>query len=80
MKSLSLLYIAGSLSLSSPLLSFAEEAGVVNNDVEVIEVRSLRQKLDQAGRLKDVIQKTEVLDALTIENKNALSLTAAINN
>lgn len=82
MKSLSLLYIAiaGSLSLSTPLLSFAEEADVVNNDVEVIEVRSLRQKLDQAGRLKDVIQKTEVLDALTIENKNALSLTAAINN
>ncbi len=82
MKSLSPLYlaIAASLPLATPTLAFAEEATSVDNETEVIEVRSLRQKLDQAGRLKDVIQKTEVLDALTIENKNALSLTAAINN
>ena len=82
MKSLSPLYLAivASLPLSAPMFSYAEEVDVSDKDVEVIEVRSLRQKLDQAGRLKDVIQKTEVLDALTIENKNALSLTAAINN
>ncbi|TPH18182.1 TonB-dependent receptor plug domain-containing protein [Litorilituus lipolyticus] len=82
MKSLSPLYLAivASLPLSAPMFSFAEEVDLSEKDVEVIEVRSLRQKLDQAGRLKDVIQKTEVLDALTIENKNALSLTAAINN
>ena len=82
MKSLSPLYLAivASLSLAAPTVTFAQEVDEVDKDVEVIEVLSLRQKLDQAGRLKDVIQKTEVLDAISIENKNALSLTAAINN
>ena len=81
MKTLSPLYlaIAASLPLAAPTMVLAED-GANDKKIEVIEVRSLRQKLDQAGRLKDVIQKTEVLDALTIENKNALSLTAAINN
>ena len=51
-----------------------------NETVERIEVRGVRQKLQQDGRLKDVIQKTEVLDEIMIENKNALSLTDAINN
>jgi outer membrane receptor for ferrienterochelin and colicin len=63
-----------------PSVAFAEDVAEAENNTEVIEIRSLRQKLDQAGRLKDVIQQTEVLDAITIENKNALSLTAAINN
>ncbi len=82
MKSLSPLYLAitASLPLAVPTLTFAEEAETVDQEIEIIEVRNLRQKLDQAGRLKDVIQKTEVLDALSIENKNALNLTAAINN
>ena len=66
--------------LVSPSVAFAEDVAKAENNTEVIEIRSLRQKLDQAGRLKDVIQQTEVLDAITIENKNALSLTAAINN
>ena len=74
------LVIISSLSLAAPLSIHAEEAIATDKEIEVIEVRSLRQKLDQAGRLKDVIQQTEILDALTIENKNALSLTAAINN
>jgi len=82
MKALSPLYLAivASLPISFPLLSYAEELTTNEKELEVIEVRSFRQKLDQAGRLKDVIQQTEILDALTIENKNALSLTAAINN
>ncbi|NMP31131.1 TonB-dependent receptor [Thalassotalea sp. M1531] len=82
MKSLSpiSLAIAASFSLATSTVTFAEQATVDNQDIEVIEVRTLRQKLDQAGRLKDVIQQTEILDALMIENKNALSLTAAINN
>ena len=81
MKSLSLLFlaIAAGLSLTTSTVVFSEE-NTTEKEVEVIEVRSLRQKLDQAGRLKDVIQQTEILDALMIENKNALSLTAAINN
>ena len=82
MKALSPLYLAviASLPIATPFLSFAEEATENKKELEIIEVRSFRQKLDQAGRLKDVIQQTEILDALTIENKNALSLTAAINN
>jgi len=82
MKVLSPLYLAivASLPIALPLLSYAEEVTTNEKELEVIEVRSFRQKLDQAGRLKDVIQQTEILDALTIENKNALSLTAAINN
>ena len=81
MKTLSPLYlaIAASLPLTAPAVALAAD-GAKDDKIEVIEVRTVRQKLDQAGRLKDVIQKTEVLDALTIENKNALSLTAAINN
>ncbi len=82
MKTLSPLYLA--LAATFPLTSlntaFAEEVTKAEQDIEIVEVRSFRQKLDQAGRLKDVIQQTEILDALTIENKNALSLTAAINN
>lgn len=76
------LAVLASLSYTSSnyALAEAEAKSAQNEPMEVIEVRSLRQKLDQAGRLKDVIQQTEVLDALMIENKNALSLTAAINN
>ncbi|MCW8833196.1 MAG: TonB-dependent receptor [Colwellia sp.] len=82
MKTLSPIHFAiiSGLSLATPLSIHAEESNATDKETEVIEVRSLRQKLDQAGRLKDVIQQTEILDALTIENKNALSLTAAINN
>jgi len=84
MKALSPLYLALAASLptvtSTTTFAFADESANDETYTEVIEVRSLRQKLDQAGRLKDVIQQTEILDSLTIENKNALSLTAAINN
>lgn len=51
-----------------------------DKEIEVIEIVNLRSKLEQAGRLKDVIQQTEILDSLIIEKKNALNLTAAINN
>ena len=82
MKALSPLYlaIAATIPLTTSTFVLAADAQATDEKIEVIEVRSLRQKLDQAGRLKDVIQQTEILDALTIENKNALSLTAAINN
>ena len=84
MRALSPIYLALAVSLplvtSTASLAFAEEIASTEQYTEIIEVRSLRQKLDQAGRLKDVIQQTEILDSLTIENKNALSLTAAINN
>ncbi len=54
--------------------------GTIENEDNKIVVLSVRQKLEQDGRLKDVIQKTEVLDSLTIDNKNALSLTDALKN
>ncbi|RYV00489.1 TonB-dependent receptor [Shewanella sp. OPT22] len=81
MKSLSPLYLAmmaTPLFLSSPIASAVTDSA--DKEVEVIQVQGVRRTLDQAGRLKDVIQHTEVLDALMIENKNALNLTAAINN
>ena len=71
--------------LFSPFFAIANQEGSPstsnsNSDIEVIEVKNVRQKLSDAGRLKDVIQQTEMLDELMIQNKNALSLTQAINN
>ena len=83
MNKLSPLYLAMFCSASLTLTTSAIAAGAtsaVDEDIEVIEVVNLRTKLEQAGRLKDVIQQTEILDALVIEKKNALNLTAAINN
>ncbi len=66
--------------LSALTFSAQAETTATDDEIEKIEVRGVRQKLQQDGRLKDVIQKTEVLDELMIQNKNALSLTDAINN
>ena len=86
MKKFSPLYLAmfcmPTLALANPQAD-AEANATQNEDIEVIEVIeviNLRSKLEQAGRLKDVIQQTEILDSLLIEKKNALNLTAAINN
>ena len=65
--------------LSALTFSTQAETAATQDNIEKIEVRGVRQKLQQDGRLKDVIQKTEVLDELMIQNKNALSLTDAIN-
>lgn len=48
--------------------------------IESIQVVGVRAKLEQSGRLKDAILKTEVLDASTIDYKNALSLSEAIQD
>ncbi len=82
MKSFSPLYLAllGTPLFLSVSIVHAQEGEQAMKDIEVMQVQGVRRKLDQAGRLKDVIQHTEVLDALMIENKNALNLTAAINN
>lgn len=48
--------------------------------LETIEVKDLRQKLQQAGMLKDEIQQTEVISAKEIERKQAGSVNEAINN
>lgn len=72
------LLCSSSLLSSVSFITNAQETDT--NKIEVFEVRSVRQKLEQAGRLKDVIMQTEVLDQVMIENKNALSLSDAINN
>lgn len=51
-----------------------------SNPVEEIQVTGVRQRLEQAGVLTDAIMKTEVIGALTIENKNAVNLSEAIAN
>lgn len=78
---LALLSCASFYAISQVNIAHAAEPIAQNeSSIEVIEVTSVRQKLEQAGRLKDVIQQTEVLDKVMIENKNALSLSDAINN
>jgi len=81
MKNLYPLFALGivfSVCITESLVS--EEANLQTDSDEVLVIRSVREKLEQDGRLKDVIQKTEILDSLTIENKNALSLTDALKN
>lgn len=81
MKNLPLLCAVSVCSL--PFYVNANVQSTPDNDaanIEVISVKSVRQKLSEAGRLKDVIQQTELLDELMIKNKNALSLSEAINN
>jgi len=46
--------------------------------VEEVIVTGVRQRLYQAGALKDVIQKTEVVDADVIESRQAVNLSQAI--
>lgn len=46
--------------------------------IDEITVVGVRERLYQAGLLKDVIRKTEVVSSLSMEKRNAGSLTAAI--
>lgn len=46
--------------------------------IEEVHVTSLRQRLYDKGMLKDVIQKTEVISSVSIEQMQAASLTEAI--
>ena len=57
-KPLSLLYIAMFVAPSIALAQSPESGVSQVKDIEVIEVINLRTKLEQAGRLKDVIQQT----------------------
>ena len=57
-----------------PCILFAEEPSTI----EEVQVLGVRERLYNAGMLKDVIQKTEVLSAINIERLNASNLTEAI--
>ncbi|MFN2329142.1 MAG: TonB-dependent receptor plug domain-containing protein [Chromatocurvus sp.] len=73
MKSLSL-----SLAVSSLVAATATAADTPPSAIEEITVTGVRERLYEAGMLKNVIQKTEVVSALTMEKRNAGSLTEAI--
>ncbi|MFQ6371166.1 TonB-dependent receptor plug domain-containing protein [Shewanella sp. YIC-542] len=49
-------------------------------NIEKITVTGVKQRLEQAGTLANTIVKTEVVSALSIENKNAVNLTEAIDS
>lgn len=48
--------------------------------LEEVVVLGVKQRLEQAGTLSDAIMKTEVIGATTIEKKNAVNLSEAIDN
>ena len=65
----------GALTLTGANYSFSADEAKALEEVNVVGVR---QRLYEAGMLKDVIQKTEVISSITIEQSNAASLTEAI--
>nr|WP_283106287.1 TonB-dependent receptor [Shewanella saliphila] len=59
----------------------AEESSTPDvENIERVSVMGVRQRLEQAGTLANTIMKTEVISAGTIENKNAVNLSEAIDN
>lgn len=66
------LSIAVAASLTATAWAQAQTA------IEEVVVTSVRDRLYQAGMLKDVIQKTEVISSISIEQMNAANLTEAI--
>ena len=62
------------LALVSPLASTADAP------IEEVKVTGVRERLERAGRLADVIEKTEVISAEQLERKRAVNLAEAVNN
>ncbi|GGP68378.1 TonB-dependent receptor plug domain-containing protein [Shewanella saliphila] len=75
-------YIAAVLAvILSPQFVLAEESSTPDvENIERVSVMGVRQRLEQAGTLANTIMKTEVISAGTIENKNAVNLSEAIDN
>jgi outer membrane receptor for ferrienterochelin and colicin len=75
-------YLATILAiLLSPQLAIAEDvSSAETKNIERLSVIGVRQRLEQAGTLANTIMKTEVISASTIENKNAVNLSQAIDN
>ena len=73
------LFVALSLALGSlnPSVS-AEEAAPAKLDA--IEVQGVKQRIEQAGRLADTIEKTEVISSDDLQRRQAGSLAQAIDN
>jgi len=64
----------------STLAAASAAADPALSNIEEVTVTGVRERLYEAGMLKDVIQRTEVVSALTMEKRNAGNLTEAIAN
>lgn len=67
--------LATAVAAALPLHSSWADQGQVQ---EQVTVTGVRERLYKAGMLKDVIQKTEVITSISIEQMNAANLTEAI--
>lgn len=56
-----------------------ESGQAAEKPIETVVVKGVRERLIQAGMLKDVIQKTEVITSDNIEKNNSITLTEAIS-
>src|SRR4051812_36303412 len=63
-----------------PIVAGAAEAPSAVEEVAPIRVEDVRERLERAGKLKDTIIKTEVINAKKIERKQAKTLPEAIQN
>lgn len=76
-----LLACAVAMAFSPSLLQASQNDSVTaEQDIERIGVTGVRGRLTQQGRLQDVIQKTEVLDASLIQSKHAVNLSEALQD
>ncbi|MBY0370798.1 TonB-dependent receptor, partial [bacterium] len=66
----------------SALLSAAlcAEEAMQDQGLAPVRVEDMREQLERAGKLKDTIQKTEVINERKIERKQAKTLTEAVQN
>lgn len=87
MKATSAVFFAYSLLAASSALQAAQTNNnpsqkqtptTEESQIEKILVKGVRQRLHQAGMLKDVIQKTEVISSAKIDKHNAVTLNEAI--
>lgn len=82
-KSLIAISIATAYALASPSSLANQHASSPDNvnhqDVEKITINGVRERLYEAGMLKDTVQKTEMVSDITIEKLQASNLTEAIS-
>lgn len=73
--------LACSLLCTSPYALENENSNspVITSDVETISIIGVRERLYEAGMLKDTVQKTELVSDVTIDKLQAANLTEAIS-
>jgi len=68
------------LSLSIVASMFLASSLQAAETLEAISITGLKETLTKEGKVKDIIEKTEVIDKKQIEKKQAVSLVEAVNN